>query len=187
MHGTPCPSWLAFVLENPYTARVAGSETILDRAGIAQGMRVLDAGCGPGRVTIPAAERVGQSGEVVALDVQAGMLEKLTERLRARGIENVRLVHGGLGDGLLERDAFDRALLVTVLGEVPEPERALREILASLKPGGILSVTEMLPDPDYIPRGSLRRLVERVGFREVIAYGGKLAYTANFARADGSG
>ena len=77
------------------------------------------------------------------------------------------IVGAALGAGHLERDAFDRAFLVTVLGEVPEPERALREIYESLKPGGILSVTEVLPDPDYLPRGRLRRLVEGAGFRQV--------------------
>jgi ubiquinone/menaquinone biosynthesis C-methylase UbiE len=67
---------------------------------------------------------------------------------------------------------------------VPEPERALREIFESLKPGGILSVTEVLPDLDYLPRGRLRRLVEGVGFYQVAVLGGGLAYTANFARPD---
>ena len=69
-----------------------------------------------------------------------------------------------------------------MLGEVPEPERALREILASLKPGGVLSITEMLPDPDYQPREALRRLVEGVGFRGAGLFGNVIAYTANFAR-----
>jgi ubiquinone/menaquinone biosynthesis C-methylase UbiE len=184
LHGTPCPSRLSFLLENPYMARVAGAETLLDRAGVAPGMRILDAGCGPGRLTIPAAARVGPTGEVVALDVQAAMLEKLRARLAAQGVENVRIVHGALGAGLLERGAFDRAFLVTVLGEVPEPEGALREIFESLKPGGILSVTEVLPDPDYLPRGRLRRLVEGVGYRQVAVVRGGPAFTANFQRPE---
>ncbi len=188
--GLPCPSWLSFLLENPYTARIAGPETLLDRAGVASGMRVLDAGCGPGRLTIPAAERVGPTGEVVALDVQAEMLEKLRARLAARGVENVRVVQGGLGSGLLQQEpgyepgkgVFDRAFLVTVLGEVREPERALREIYESLRPGGILSATEVLPDPHYLSLGRLRRLVEGVGFRQVAVFGGRIAYTASFER-----
>ena len=114
------------------------------------------------------------------------MLEKLRARLEARGISNVRLVHGGLGAGHLEPSAFDRAFLVTVLGEVPEPERALREIYESLKPGGVLSVTEALPDPDYLTRGTLRRLAERAGLRQVAELGCVVAYTANFERPDGA-
>lgn len=47
-------------------------------------MRVLDAGCGPGRLTIPLARQVGPTGEVVALDVQQGMLKRVRKNA-ARG------------------------------------------------------------------------------------------------------
>jgi hypothetical protein len=65
----PCPAWLVPLLENPYFEAVAGAELLLERAGIRPGMRVLDAGCGPGRVTLPASVLVGPSGRVVAVDI----------------------------------------------------------------------------------------------------------------------
>jgi SAM-dependent methyltransferase len=59
----PCPSSLSFLLENPFMNRVAGAQLLLDRADVAPGMRVLDVGCGPGRIALPVALRVGANGE----------------------------------------------------------------------------------------------------------------------------
>lgn len=162
--------------------RRAGSGLLLDRAGVAEGMRVLDVGCGPGRLSLPAAERVGPDGLVVALDIQEAMLEKLRARAAERGIVNIRIVHAGIGEGKIERGFFDRALMVTVLGEVRDRERALQEVFAALKPGGILSITEVLPDPDYQPREKVRRLAEAAGFKQAGSFGTLFAFTANFVR-----
>ena len=78
----PCPAWLVPLLENPYVEVVAGAQTILVRAGIRPGMRVLDAGCGPGRLTVPACMMVGPSGQIVAVDIQRRMLQMRTLSMR---------------------------------------------------------------------------------------------------------
>lgn len=180
----PCPARLSFVLDNPITERWAGAETLLERAGVVSGMSVLDAGCGPGRLTLPAAHRVGPTGQVVALDVQEAMLRKLRRRLTDRDVSNVRVVCGGLGEGLLGEAVFDRALLVTVLGEVPDRVAALREIYRALKPGGVLSVTEALPDPDYQSRSAIRKLAGEAGFEPAVVHGGVFAFTMNLRKPD---
>ena len=77
---------------------------------------------------MPAARRVGPSGRVVAVDIQPRMLAKLAERVEAQRLTNVELVEAGLGAGKLPADEFDVALLVTVLGEIPDKPAALREI-----------------------------------------------------------
>jgi len=178
----PCPANLSFLLENPFMNRFAGAETLLDRAGVVAGMRVLDAGCGPGRVTLPAARRVGPTGDVVALDIQEAMLRRVRQKLNAQGVTNVRPLHAALGDGQTETEAFDRALLVTVLGEIPDKTAALGEIHRALKPGGILSVTEMLPDPDFLTPSAVRRLADAAGFVEDRLLGGFPAFTMNLMK-----
>lgn len=60
---------------------------------------------------------------------------------------------------------FDRAWLVTVLGEVPAREAALREVYKALKLGGVLSIAEVIPDPHYQNQSTVRRLAEGAGFR----------------------
>lgn len=180
--GWPCPAWLVPLLENPYFDAVAGAATLLDRAGVRPGMRVLDAGCGPGRVTVPAAVRVGPAGAVVAVDIQPGMLTRLRERLAERQLTNVEAVEAGLGEGKLPEGAFDVALLITVLGEIPDKGAALREIHRALRPGGVLSITEVLPDPHYQPLARVRALAASAGFREAGIVRGWVSYTLNLGK-----
>lgn len=181
----PCPSSLSFLLENPFVNRVAGAQLLLDRAGVRAGMRVLDVGCGPGRITLPAAQRVGAEGEVVALDIQPAMLQRVQGKLQRENVNNVRLLQAGAGQGKTEPESFDRAFLVTVLGEIPDKRAALREIFRSLKAGGVLSVTEVFPDPDIQLPSAIRRLARETGFEVESKMGVFPAFTMNLVKPPG--
>ena len=87
-----------------------------------------------------------------------------------------------VGRGLLGKNLFDRAFLVTVLGEIPESERsaALAEIHDSLKPDSVLSITEVFPDPHYQGRSKALKVCEAAGFQREAEYGNWLALTINF-------
>lgn len=171
----PCPSWFAWSLENPVTKIVPN---ILEYAGLRPGLRVLDAGCGAGRLTIPAAGSVGPGGEVVALDLQPGMLKKLEQRAAKAGAKNIRMIQGGIGQGLLEAGAFDRAFLSYVLGEIPEQDRkaGMEELYSALKPGGVLLIAESIPDPHFQGRDTVRRLAEEAGFTLRGFHGSRLSF-----------
>jgi len=179
----PCPSWLGWMVEmdNPFTETNRAS-VILSLLGLQPGMKVLDAGCGPGRLSIPAAQAIGPQGELTAMDLQPGMLARVQEKAQAAGRSNIRFMQAGLGEGKLEKEVYDRAMLVTVLGEIPEQEAALKEIYAALKPGGILSITEVIVDPHFQGRESVRRMAGKVGFREIGFFGKRLAYTMHFEK-----
>ena len=155
---------------------------IIEHLGLEPGMTVVDVGCGPGRVTLPAARQVGESGKVVAMDIQAGMLARAKEKARAANQSNIEFLHAGVGEGKLGHGQFDRALLVTVLGEIPDRDAALKEIFSALKPGGILSVTEIIFDPHFQRRSTVTRLAIEAGFREREFFGNHIAFTLNFEK-----
>ena len=177
-----CPASLTWLLENPYMNAVAGAEIIIQRLHLDSGMNVLDIGSGPGRLSLPIAKYIGSNGKIVALDIQPKMLEKLKLRAREEGIKNISLIKAGAGEGKTENNYFDRALAVTVLGEIPDKHRALAEIYQTLKQGGILSVTEVIPDPHYTSLKNVRELCREAGFIETEKFGNWFAFTVNFMK-----
>ncbi len=180
-YSLPCPAWLGWMLENPFTEGV-GARTTVDRLELQPGMQVLDIGCGPGRLTVPIARALGPQGGVTAIDIQPQMLDRAQQRAEAAGLTNIDFRQVGAGEGRLEHDQYDRALLVTVLGEIPDREAALKEIYGALKPGGFLSVTEVMLDPHYQSRGIVLRLANAVGFREKQFFGNRFAFTLNLGK-----
>jgi 2-polyprenyl-3-methyl-5-hydroxy-6-metoxy-1,4-benzoquinol methylase len=182
-HELPCPVWLRWFVEldNPFF-RTNRAAVIVAHLDVQPGMAVLDVGCGPGRLTIPLAKAVGPQGEVVAVDIQAGMLQRARQKAEAEQLTNIKFLQAGVGEGKLDRDHFDRAVLVTVLGEIPDREAGLKEIFGALKPGGILSVTEIIADPHFQRRSTVERLAGAVGFKARAVHGNRIAFTMHLEK-----
>lgn len=182
-HSLPCPTWLAGMLESPWMDRLIGAQTTLERMNLQPGQRVLEVGPGPGRLLIPAARRVSPDGEVVGLDVQPGMLERLRARAASANVSNLTTIQGDATQPIVPSETFDVVYLCTVLGEIPEREVALAQCHRSLKLGGLLSITEIFPDPHYQSRATVLRLAESAGFRLKEMHGPWYFFTANFVKA----
>ena len=177
----PCPSLVAGGWNNPRFARLLLVERTLDRIGIRPGQRVLEIGPGPGRLLIPVAQRVHPQGAVVGLDIQPAMIARLQAGASAAGVTNLV---GLIGDAATTSPpgTFDVVILATALGEIPNRDAALRRCFDALTPGGVLSVTEMLPDPHFVRLKTVRRLAERAGFEHQHTEGSWLSFTANFTK-----
>lgn len=179
----PCPSELAWLveIENPL-ARATHSVEVIRRLAVRPGSRVIDVGCGPGRVAIPMAEAVGAQGEVVALDVQPEMLSRVRAKAAQHHLTNLRLSRmDGNRDEIAVAES-DATVMIMMVGEVSHPERLLAAVSAALKPDGKLLIAESVFDPHYVRREKLRVLVEAAGFSQVSVAGNLFGYNAIFEK-----
>ena len=126
-----------------------GTRRVLVDSGVRRGMRVADLGCGVGTVTALLADLVGPEGEVVGVDASAAQLAQARERLNP-GVTNVRFVEASATATGLPHESFDLVYCRFLLLHLPDPERALREMRALLKPGGTL----VCEDGDLTSSGS---------------------------------
>ncbi|HSR34648.1 MAG TPA: methyltransferase domain-containing protein [Anaerolineae bacterium] len=177
---SPCPASLSWIVDNPIRRRYM--RPVLDRVGIRPDERVLELGPGPGIFTVDAARRAGREGYLIAVDIQPKMIARLQRRVQEAGITNVETYVASAHDLPLDDGSVDRAFLVTVLHEIPDPSRALAELQRVLRPGGVLSITEEFLDPDYFFPAETIRLVEAAGFRLCERLGNLWVYTANFQK-----
>jgi ubiquinone/menaquinone biosynthesis C-methylase UbiE len=179
----PCPSWLGWLVEldNPILKNNSARE-IISHLELRPGIKVLDFGCGPGRLTIPIAKQIGASGIITAFDVQPAMLERVRVKASHENLSNVEFVHGAAGEGKMGNNQYDRVLLVTVLGEIPEKKTLITEIFNSLKSGGLLSVTEAIADPHFQSRKNVSDIVKEAGFKEKGFFGNQISFTMIFEK-----
>jgi SAM-dependent methyltransferase len=121
------------VLHNVYGP---GTRRLLRDAGLRRGMRVADLGCGAGMVTALMAEIVGPEGEVFGVDFSGEQIAQA--RAQTNHAKNVKFVKASAADTGLPHDSFDLVYSRFLLIHLPEPDAALREMFALLKPNGIL-------------------------------------------------
>ncbi len=183
----PCPVWMKWLLDPPSSGGVsARTHKTIGFLEVKPGMSVLDAGCGPGRLTIPLARSVGPGGEVTAMDLQEGMLQEVEDRARAANLTNIRFLQAGIGEGKVGSEQFDRAVLITVLGEIPDRDAALPELFAALRPGGILLVEETIRDPHFQTRSTVTRLAGAAGFTQKEFSGNWFSYIMTLEKPSGT-
>ncbi len=145
------------------------------------GERVLEVGPGTGYYALEVAEWIGPDGRLDLFDLQQEMLDHTMLRAGERGLTNVAATQGDARSLPFEDAAYDAAYLVTVLGEIPDQDAALRELRRVLKPRGRLVVGEIVVDPHVVFPGPLRRRAEAAGLRLERQVGGSLGYFARYA------
>jgi SAM-dependent methyltransferase len=175
-----CPYGQRWLLELPKPG--VGRGRVLDVLDPQPKERILELGPGTGYYSLDVAKRIAPRGRLEAFDLQQEMLDHTQRRAKEAGIENISDWQGDASKPLIfEDDRFDGALLVTVLGEIPDQDHALRELARVVKPGGRVVFGETALDPHVVALGALKERAEAAGLRFERSAGTPLGYVARFA------
>lgn len=174
------PHELAFLLDLPLRKLILSPRQVVDRLHLTADAQVLEIGPGPGYFSGEVARRISE-GRLTLLDIQVEMLVKNRRKLKQAA--NVRWLQASADLLPLTTEVFDVVFLVTVLGEVPEPRACLRAIQPVLRPGGLLSITEMQGDPDALSQEAVRQLANECGFTSLETFPLCKGFMLNFRKA----
>jgi SAM-dependent methyltransferase len=119
-------------------AMASDTERMLELIGVREGWSCLDIGCGPGGITGLLSRRVGSTGRVVGLDMNAGFLE----HARATAASNVEFVLADAYSPNLPAGTFDLVHTRFVASTSGAPERLLQEAKRLARPGGTVALQE---------------------------------------------
>jgi ubiquinone/menaquinone biosynthesis C-methylase UbiE len=152
--------WWRTYAEMEARLTAAVSERMLDLAGLAPGMRVLDIASGSGEPALAAARRLGLSGHVLATDLIPAVLELAKERATRAGLTNVEFRVADAESLEVPEASFDVATLRWGLMYIPDAAAALARIRRALKPGGVLVIAAWAA-PEQVSFTLPRRILAR--------------------------
>jgi len=141
---------LALVPEGA-TAASLGVGNPVRRAGLVPGESVIDLGCGAGIDTLLAARLVSPGGRVIGLDTLPEMLAQGAANARDGAVTNVEWLRGELESIPLSDASVDVAISNGVLNLSPRKGRAMSEIFRVLRPGGRISLADIILDEELPP------------------------------------
>ena len=118
------------------------TETVLAQAGLAEGMKVLDVGCGAGDVSLLAASMVGPGGKVLGVDQSPDSIALARQRAESAGYRNITFEVDDVAD-LRRKGPFDALVGRLILMYLRDPAAVLRKLARLVRPGGIIVFQEM--------------------------------------------
>ena len=146
-------------------------EELLDLLGITEGDVVADIGAGPGFFSLRAAERVGPTGKVLAVDVQPEMIDGLTMMMKRFGYENIVPILGDVDDPQLPTDSVDHVLIVIAYHEFSHPVEMMRHVRKAMKRNGQMLIVEYKAETPTSRVDPLHSMSEAEIMKEIPALG----------------
>jgi ubiquinone/menaquinone biosynthesis C-methylase UbiE len=149
-------------------------QRMLEQLQVKPGMVVCDMGCGNGFYSLPLAALVGESGKVLAVDIQPEMLQLLSRRAATEGIDHIDMLLGTPLDPKLPVGVVDLVLMVDVYHEFSHPQAMLSAIRKSLKPDGRIALVEFREEDPSVPIKPEHKMSKRQIIKEYTANGFKV-------------
>jgi ubiquinone/menaquinone biosynthesis C-methylase UbiE len=171
-HPSACPYSQRFWVKAPHP--FITRERLREVLSPSSGERVLEVGPGTGYYSLPVARWLEPGGRLDMLDIQQEMLDHALRRATSEGIANIAGERADAREMPYADDSFDAAYLVTVLGEIPDQDAALRELRRVVKPGGRIVVGELFGDPHMVTFRALRDRAAAAGLEVERKLGGRL-------------
>jgi ubiquinone/menaquinone biosynthesis C-methylase UbiE len=181
-HPSACPYSQRFWVEAPHP--FITRERLRSVLEPAPGERVLEVGPGTGYYALPVARWLEPSGRLDVLDIQQEMLDHTLRRAASEDIANIAGERADARKMPYEDETFDAAYLVTVLGEIPDQDAALRELRRVVKPTGRIVVGELFGDPHMVTFRALRDRAEAAGLEVERTLGGRLWHFTRLRRSN---
>ena len=182
----PMPEFLANLIDNPLRRRIQPPAEMPIRHGLQPGIKVLEVGPGNGRYTCETARFLGSgtsgAGKVVAIDIEPKMIARLEQRARLEGVTNLEARVANVYQLPFQDGEFDAIQMITVISEIPDPVRAMRECYRVLSPTGTLAFSELFFDPDYPLASTVIRWAGLANFRLKKKTGNYFAYSLVFEK-----
>jgi ubiquinone/menaquinone biosynthesis C-methylase UbiE len=136
-----CPWWLAYTFDHRLRLLAHNPEKLFGKY-VRPNMTVVDLGCGLGFNSMGLAKLVGDSGKVVALDIQQKMLEGVMRRAKKMGLENRIEPHQAAENDLRLNVEAQFILAFYMVHEVPDPDRFMAQVAENLTVGGRFMMVE---------------------------------------------
>lgn len=117
-------------------------EELLEVLGIKKGDVVADIGAGPGFFSLRAAQHVGPTGKVFAVDVQQEMIDGLRQMAQKSGLKNIVPILGSADDPKLPANSVDEVLIIIAYHEFSHPSEMMHHIYTAMKPDAQMLIVE---------------------------------------------
>ena len=179
----PVPAFLTQLIDNPFRRKyIQKPQVIADRMQLRSGMIVLEIGPGKGNYTKAVASKILPHGKVYAVDIQESVIKRLEEKVQREKIENIEPRIDDAHNFSFPDESIDRVLAMSCLPEIPNPVKVLHECYRVLRRNGIVSLCEIIIDPDYPRRKTEKRWAIEAGFKLENEYGNVFSYQLNFKK-----
>lgn len=167
------------IFDSPGRDKKLHINRVMDILGVTRGKGVADIGAGSGWFTVRAAQRVGPSGTVYAVDINPEAIRYIDNRVHSESLANVKTILSKPDDPMLPKEAVDAVLLLKTYHEVADPIALLEHLRPALRPGARLGII------DRNGNGTDHGVSRKIVIEEATRAGYRLLETYEFVKADG--